>query len=139
MIMLSRHFHRVMGMLLGIAGTIIIPSGTATAADQITHSALRLKVGQTGQVGVFGGHRSDCMTSIPPEIRMVKPPALGTVSQRENVPFVNRRSISGTCLGASFMGTAVDYTATSPGSDTMVFEAVFSNGLQRRTVSITNR
>lgn len=137
--MRSRHFHHVMGMLLGIAGTIIVSPKTVTAADQITHSTLQLKVGQTGQVGVFSGHRSDCTTSIPPDIRMVKPPTRGTVSQRENVPFVNRRSISGTCLGATFMGTAVDYTATSPGPDTMVFEAVFSNGLQRRTVSISNR
>ncbi len=42
-------------------------------------------------------------------------------------------------LGATFMGTAVDYTATSAGSDVLVFEAVFSNGLNRRTVTITNR
>ena len=137
--MVSRHFQAVIYMLLGIAGTIIIPPGTATAADQITHSTLRLKVGQTGQIGVFGGHKFDCTASIPPEIRIVKPPALGTVSQRENTPYTAKTSISGTCIGAQFMGTAVDYTATSPGSDTMVFEAVFSNGLQRRTVSITNR
>ncbi len=137
--MIWKHSHRVICMLLATAGTTIVLAMTATASDQITHSTLRLKVGQTGRVGTFGGHKSDCTASVPPEIRMVTPPARGTVSQRENVPYVAKTSISGTCLGASFMGTAVDFTATSPGSDTMVFEAVFSNGLQRRTVSITNR
>ncbi len=70
---------------------------------------------------------------------MVKTPSLGTVSQRENVPYVAKTSISGTCLGTHFMGTAIDCTATSPGSDLVVFEALFSNGLQPRTVSIINR
>ena len=59
-----------MCMQLGIAGTIVIFPKTATATDQITHSTLRLKVGQTGRVGTFGGHRNDFTTSVPPEIRM---------------------------------------------------------------------
>ncbi len=72
--MIWRHSHLVMCMLLGIAGTIVIFPKTATATDQITHSTLRLKVGQTGRVGTFGGHRNDFTTSVPPEIRMVTPP-----------------------------------------------------------------
>ena len=76
---------------------------------------------------------------MPAQIRIVTPPTRGTVSQREDVPYKARNSISGTCEGATFMGTAVDYTATSPGSDVLVLEAVFSNGLARRTVAIVNR
>ncbi len=125
-------------MLLGAVGAICI-TRPALAADQITQSTLHLKVGQTGRIGTFGGHKFDCTASIPPEIRIVTPATRGTVSQRENVPYVAKTSISGTCVGATFTGTAVDYTATSAGSDVLVFEAVFSNGLNRRTVSITNR
>ena len=126
-------------MLLGIVGAAFLTTGMAVAADQVSHSTLRLKVGQTGRVGTFGGHRSDCITSVPAEIRIVTPPTRGTVSQRENVPYTAKNSISGTCLGENFMGTSVYYTASSSGSDILVLEAQFANGVARRTVSITNR
>ncbi len=138
--MMSKHLRRLkLCMLLGVWGSFLATAEMASAADQVTRSALRLRVGETGKVGTFGGHSKDCTRSIPPEIRIARAPARGTVSQRENVPYVAKVSISGTCLGAQFIGTEVDYTAMSPGSDTMVLEAMFSNGLRRHTVSITNR
>ena len=123
-----------------LAAFVAVPLFVGSAmADMTVRSTLRLKVGETRRIGTFGGHKSDYQTSLPPEIRMVRAPALGTVSESEGVSYVARRSLSGTCLGASLIGTAVDYTASAAGSDMLQFDAVFPNGSEHRIVTITNR
>ncbi len=125
--------------VLGVAACFISGVGVALAADSATHASVRMRVGETRSLGTFGGHDRDCMKSAPPEIRIVRPPTLGTVSEQEDVPYVAKRSLSGTCLGAHLVGTAVRYTATAPGSETMAFDAVFKNGTDHHTVSVTVR
>lgn len=131
------------GGLLKVAFAFVLPACVAAAcparADMSVRSSLQLRVGETRQIAVFGGHSRDCTRSIPPEIRITRSPTRGSVSERQDVPYVAKYSLSGTCLGASFTGTAVDYTASAPGHDVLQLDAVFENGAQHRTVSITNR
>lgn len=80
----------------------------------------------------------DCITSVPPNaIRVVQEPRLGTLSERQGVPYVARDSISGTCEGANLRGTAVDYTARTPGSDTVELDPVFNNGVAHWLYTVT--
>ena len=100
--------------------------------------SVQLRVGETMQLGVWGGHRMDCITSTPPNaVQVVQAPRLGTLSQRQGVPYVARNSISGTCEGARFYGTAVDYTARTPGVDTVALDPVFNNGVVHWVYSVT--
>lgn len=124
---------------LGVAACLMIVAGSAFGADRMSRSSVRMRVGETRSLGTFGGHSGDCMRSIPPEIRIVTPPTLGTFSEQENVPYVSKVSLSGTCLGSRFVGTTVLYTATSPGSETVAFDAAFANGTDHHTVSVTIR
>ncbi len=103
-----------------------------------THAAVQLHVGETKTLATFGGHKSDCVTSVRANrVEVSGTPRLGIIIQRENAPYTNRTSLSGTCMGAHFVGTAIDYTARLVGSETVVITASFDNGQVRRIVSVT--
>ena len=117
---------------------VLFATAPVVAQEQTLRSAVQIKVGETRQIAVFGGHRRDCQTgSTPDAIQVVQSPKLGALSQREGVPYVVEHSISNTCLGSRFLGTAVDYTAHIPGADTVALDGVFRNGRTHRIVSIT--
>ena len=125
-----------------VAATLIFASlGAAVMAhaeDGVSRRSVQLRVGETQQLGVWGGHRLDCITSIPPNaVQVVQAPRLGVLSQRQGVAYIAENSISGTCLGARFFGTAVDYTARAPGVDTVALDPVFNNGVVHRVFSVT--
>ena len=111
---------------------------SASADDKIFSSTLRLKVGETRQIGIFGAHSSDCIKSIAPGIEILQAPVLGALTQRGDVAYVARNSIRHTCEGARFLGTAIDYTAKTVGTDHIRFDAVFSNGRAHNVVTIVN-
>ena len=108
------------------------------AEDGVSRRSVQLRVGETQKLAVWGGHRMDCITSIPPNtIRVVQAPRFGSLSERQGVPYVAKNSISGTCSGAHLLGTAVDYTARAPGSDTVALDPVFNNGVVHWVFSVT--
>ena len=118
--------------------TSLVFLSPVAAEEQTPRSSVQLKVGETRQIAVFGGHKFDCTTgTVPSAIQVVQPPKLGTLSQRENAPYVVQHSISGTCTGSRFLGTAVDYTARAQGSDTVAIDATFPNGQLHRVISLT--
>ena len=118
--------------------TSLVFANPAAAQDQILRSSVQLKVGETRQIAVLGGHKFDCtIGTTPSAIQVVQPPKLGTLSRRENAPYVVQHSISGTCSGSRFLGTAIDYTARAQGSDTVLIDATFPNGQVHRAISIT--
>ncbi len=99
-------------------------------------TSAQLRVSETRQGLILGGHRG-CSDSIPPSaIQVVQAPRLGSLSQRQGVPYNAQNSISSTCVGARFLGTAVDYTARAPGADTVALDAVFSNGVAHWVISM---
>ena len=109
----------------------------AAAQEPDGRSTLQVRVGETHQIAVFGGHKSDCVTSTPPNsIDVVQPPKFGTLSQREGAPYTSHHSLAGTCLGSRFVGTGVDYTARKPGSDTVALDGIYNNGQQHKVVTI---
>lgn len=118
--------------------TSLVFVNPVAAQDQTLRSSVQLKVGETRQIAVFGGHTFDCTTGTRPNaIQVVQPPKLGTLSQRESAPYVVQHSISGTCTGSRFLGTAVDYTARAQGSDTVAIDATFQNGQVHRVISLS--
>jgi hypothetical protein len=119
---------------------LFLPSTPAALAEEATiNPSATLKVGETKEMTIIGGHSSDCKTSLPGDITMTRPPAIGTLSQRANVPYVFTRSISHTCYGAHLFGTAIDYTALKAGSDHVLLDAIFPNGRAHFNISIANR
>ena len=110
----------------------------ALADDKTITSKLSLKIGQTKQIGVFGSHTFDCNKGFLAHIEIIQAPSHGDLSQRENVDYIARNSISHTCEGSHFLGTAVDYTAKSAGTDQVRFDAVFTNGRAHNVLSIVN-
>lgn len=111
----------------------------AFAEDKTFNSTFSLKVGETRQVGIFGGHSPDCHRALIAQVEILQSPALGALSQRDNVDYVARNSLSHTCEGDHFLGTAMDYTAKSAGADRMRFDAVFTNGRMHFVISVVNR
>jgi hypothetical protein len=109
----------------------------AVAGEKIFHSSISMRVGETKRLGIAGGHKPDCVTSISPEIDILRPPTIGALSQRAGVSYVAQNSISGTCDGARLFGTEVDYTAKAIGSDVVQFDAVFQNGRLHYDATIT--
>ena len=127
-----------MTAVLGIVGIFLTCAVPSRGQDDRTiRTSVQLRVGETRVVGVFGGHRPDCVTSTPPtSIQVVQPPKLGVLSWREGAPYTLHNSISGTCENARFFGTAIDYTARAPGADTVTFDVALGNGSVRRIVSV---
>lgn len=122
---------------IGVAACVAAVGGAAAQQRTIT-TAATMRVGEVRQLMVLGAHRSDCVTSEAPlRIEVVQAPRLGVISERPGVPYVARESLSGTCAGARLLGTAVDYAARAPGSDSVTLDAVFRNGTARRVVTIT--
>jgi hypothetical protein len=111
----------------------------ALAEDATINLSAAVKVGETKQITIIGGHSSDCRTSIPGDTSITRSPGIGTLSQRANVPYVFTRSISRACYGAHLVGTAIDYTALKAGLDHVRLDAVFPNGRARFNISIANR
>jgi hypothetical protein len=111
----------------------------ALAEDKTFNSTLSLKVGETKQLGNFGEHTLDCSRGLLAQVEIIQAPALGVLSRRDNVDYVARNSLSHTCEGDHFLGTAMDYTAKSAGADRMRFDAVFKNGRLHFIVSVVNR
>ena len=125
------HYLIVLTTLFGVAG--------AALADEMTvNLQARVKVGETRQLVVVGGHKSDCKTSVSGEVEITRAPEIGTLSQRYNVPYKSETSMSHTCYGASLVGTAIDYTAEKPGADHVQFDAVFPNGRAHYRISIVS-
>ena len=128
---------------LAWTATALLAAGLAAAVparaeDRVFHRSVRLRVGETQQLGVWGGHRSDCITNVPVNaIQVVQAPQFGVLSQRQGVPYIAQNSISGTCQGARFLGTAMDYTARAPGTDTVALDPVFNNGVVHWVYSVT--
>lgn len=116
----------------------LAPAVPARAEDGVFRRSVQLRVGETKQLGVWGAHRSDCVTSVPPNVvQVAQAPRLGVLSQRQGVAYIAKNSISGTCLDARFFGTAVDYTARAPGVDTVALDPVFANGVVHWLYSVT--
>jgi hypothetical protein len=126
---------RVLAFLLPLA----LVCGAAHGAEIERNLTITVKVGETRQIGVYGAHSKDCSRSIAPSIHIVKSPTKGSITQRESVSYIVKRSISGTCLGANLFGTAVDYTASARGHDFVTFDAEFSNGKETDNVTINVR
>ena len=126
------------GLSVACCGLASVLAGTAALAQEETvRTSVEMRVGQTRQLGVYGGHRPDCVTSVPPQaIEITQPPRLGTLTQRQGVPYTSAHSISGTCLGSQFTGTSVDYTARAPGTETVVLDVRFQNGASHREYRI---
>ncbi len=118
--------------------TTVASAMSCRAEDGVSHRSVQLRVGETRRLGTFGGHRMDCITSVPPNtIRVVQEPRLGILSERQGVPYIAKNSISGTCAGAKLLGTAVDYTARAPGSDAVALDPVFNNGVAHWVYTVT--
>ncbi|HXW19728.1 MAG TPA: hypothetical protein VEK35_04410 [Roseiarcus sp.] len=117
----------------------LVAATQAALADEATFNlSARVKVGETTQLAVVGSHKSDCKTSVSGAVEVTRAPQIGTLSQRYNVPYIFRRSISHTCYGASLVGTAIDYAANKPGVDRVEFDAVFPNGRAHYIISIVS-
>ena len=108
-------------------------SANALADDHVRNFSYTIKLGATKQLGVWGAHSFDCVRSIAPSISITKAGSLGTVSQRQGVAFTAQHSLSHTCNGQRFFGTAVNYTAKAKGHDVVKYIVSFSNG----NVSVT--
>ena len=108
-------------------------------ADQPKPIRIEMQVGQTRQLTVVAAHRPDCTTSNGRSVDITKAPSLGRLSLREDAPVVVGISLSKTCLGAHITGIAVDYTATSLGTDAFTFDGVFSNGRSHYDVVVISR
>jgi hypothetical protein len=116
--------------------TLVAFAQSAYPAEKTFRSAINIKVGETKRLGIAGGHKPDCVTSISPEIEILREPTLGALSQRYNTPYVAENSLSGTCNGAHLFGTEVDYIANSAGADVVQFDAVFPNGRLHYNISV---
>jgi hypothetical protein len=111
----------------------------ASANDRSFTGSATLTVGQTSQIVVFGGHSADCRTSELGKVVVIEAPQKGSVALRANAPYVAQNSLSHTCEGMPFEGTAVDYTAKAPGKDRVKLDAIFPNGTAHWVISITVR
>jgi hypothetical protein len=118
--------------------TLLALAQQSAAQDMTTRLSERVRVGETKRLYVACAHSFDCKKSLSGEVEIKKSPSRGRLSQRCDVPYVVRTSLSHTCLGAQFLGTAVDYTASSPGPDSAEFDALFANGRLHYAVSIVN-
>ena len=126
--------------LLAAAALAILAAAAPARAqqDRTFRASVQVRAGETRQIGVYGGHGRDCVTSVQPNaIQVAQAPKLGTLSQRVGVPYNARNSLSGTCVGLPFLGTAVDYTARTPGTDTVALDVVFGNGTAHWIVAVT--
>jgi hypothetical protein len=131
-----------MGILMRavfLSFAILASPSAASANDGSFTGSRMLTVGQTSQILVFGGHSADCQKSEFGKIVVVEAPQKGAVALRDNAPYVAQNSLSHTCEGFSFEGTAVDYTAKTPGKDRVKIDAIFPNGTAHWVISITNR
>jgi hypothetical protein len=125
----------------GAVIALILPLiGASAAANEVTiNKSADVRVGETGQLIVTGGHKSECVTSTQAEIRIVRPPRIGTLGQRYNVPYAFETSLSGKCIGAYLTGTAIDYTGNSRGKDSFQFDSIFPNGTAHFNISVEVR
>jgi len=118
---------------------ILASLSAASANDGSFTSSATLAVGQTSQIVVFGGHSADCQKSELGKVVIVEAPQKGVVALRANAPYVAQNSLSHTCEGMSFQGTALDYTAKAPGKDRVKLDAIFPNGTAHWVISISIR
>lgn len=122
---------------------LALAAGLAAAAptgaqDRVLRGSAQVRAGETRQLGVWGGHGRDCVTSTQPNaIQVAQAPRLGTLSQRVGAPYTAQNSLSGTCEGSRFIGTAVDYTARAAGADTVALDVVFNNGVAHWIFAVT--
>jgi hypothetical protein len=121
------------------AALALIVFSAPTFADGTIGKSISVRVGETRQLGVFGGHSKDCQQSILGQLQITQPPTLGDLSQHDNARYVAQNSMSHTCEGKTFYGTAVDYTAKSKGTDSVKFDAVFPNGTMHFAFKVTSR
>jgi hypothetical protein len=110
-----------------------------TLADETISKSISVRVGETRQLGVYGGHSGDCQKSILGQLQIVQEPRLGHLSQRDNARYIAQNSISHTCEGMTFYGTSVEYAAKSNGMDNVRFDAVFPNGTIHFVFAVTCR
>ena len=123
-----------------LASAVLFALTTAASAKDISaNRSANVQVGETKRLEVLGAHKSDCVTSIPPTIEVTRAPRLGVLTQRADVPYTLGTSISGACLGAHLMGTAIDYTGNSAGRDVLQLDAIFPNGRAHYTITINVR
>lgn len=123
---------------LGSALVALLTLAAPARADEPRRTSIQMRVGETRTLGTFGGHRSDCVTSVRPNtVDVTADVALGTIARRENAPYTARESLSGTCLGSHFLGTAIDFTARRPGVETVDIVPTFDNGQARRVITVT--
>ena len=118
---------------------LVLCAYPALAEDRTSTSKISLRVGETRQIGVFGEHSFDCKTGSLSKVEILQNPVFGVLSRRDNVDYVARNSISHTCDGDHFRGTAMDYTANSVGTDRVRFDAVFKNGRLHLVITVVNR
>ena len=122
-----------------LCSAALVALAAPALADQTIPINVSLRVGATKRLWVVSAHHGDCSTDDGYAVEVRTAPALGQVSQQGGIPSKVSHSMSGTCLGATVTGTAVDYTATQAGTDHFEFDGVFRNGRARFFVTARNR
>ena len=112
---------------IAVAVVVVALSAPALAESRTTEKSARVQSGKNARIGVYINVRPDCTSGPLPAIRLIEPPANGTVTVRKgNVTATNYKQ----CLALQVPAFVAIYRsrANFSGVDTLELEVKYESG-----------
>ena len=112
---------------IAVAAIVVALSAPALAESRTTEKSARVQSGKNARIGVYINVRPDCTSGPLPAIRLIEPPANGTVTVRKgNVTATNYKQ----CLALQVPAFVAIYRsrANFSGVDTLELEVKYESG-----------
>jgi hypothetical protein len=112
---------------IAVAAIVVALSAPALAESRTTEKSARVQSGKDARIGVYINVRPDCTSGPLPAIRLIEPPANGTVTVRKgNVTATNYKQ----CLALQVPAFVAIYRsrANFSGVDTLELEVKYESG-----------